>query len=345
MLKPMFPTSSKILITGATGFLGSYILRKLSSEGYKNIVCIKRPDSSLEMSIGITDVEWATGDIMDIGFLDEITKGVDIIIHAAAIVTFDPRSFKKMITTAMEGTANLVNAALCNGVSKFVHISSVAALGRRRKEETISEKNIFSKSKYDTTYGLSKFLAEQEVWRGHAEGLNTTILNPSMVLGAGKWHDSSVQIFKRVNDGLKYFPSGMTGWVDVRDVATVVFQSMTSQYNGERYIISSGNHTYQSIFEKIANHLHVHAPKQSLSSRMGNLLWRLESVRSWLLSQKPVITRETVVSMSAKSQYVNEKSVQELNLRYTTIEKTIEDTCEAFLSSYPKGIKSGILDI
>jgi nucleoside-diphosphate-sugar epimerase len=69
----------------------------------------------------------------------------------------------------------------------------------------------------------------------------------------------------------------MTGWVDVRDVATVVFQSMTSQYNGERYIISSGNHTYQSIFEKIANHLHVHAPKQALSSRMGNLLWRLES--------------------------------------------------------------------
>jgi dihydroflavonol-4-reductase len=345
MLKPMFPTSSKILITGATGFLGSYILRKLSSEGYNNIVCIKRPDSSMEMTSGIADVDWVTGDIMDICFLDEIINGVDIIIHAAAIVTFDPGNFKKMITTAMDGTSNLVNAALDNQVSKFIHISSVAALGRRRKEETITENNIFSKSQYDTTYGLSKFLAEQEVWRGHAEGLNTTILNPSMVLGAGKWHDSSAQIYNRVYDGLKYYPTGSTGWVDVRDVATAVFQCLTSQYNGERYIISSENHTYQSIFEKIANRLHVYAPKQALRSRMGNLLWRLESIRSWLLHQKPVITRETVVSMSAESYYVNEKSVQELNLQYTTIEKTIEDSCKVFLSSYPNGKKSGILDI
>jgi dihydroflavonol-4-reductase len=289
-------------------------------------------------------IEWVDGDIMDVCFLDDITKNVDIIIHAAAIVTFDPRSFKKMISTAMEGTANLVNVALDNHVSKFIHISSIAAIGRRRKEERISEKNIFSKSQYDTTYGLSKFLAEQEVWRGHAEGLNTTILNPSMILGAGRWQDSSVQIFRKVYEGMRYYPSGLTGWVDVRDVADAVLKSLTTDFNGQRYIISAENHSYQSVFEKIANILQVNPPASALKPRMSQIIWRLEALRSWILNKKPVITKETVESMSAHSEYNNKKSIEDLKLSYIPFEKTIEESCKVFLATYPNGLKSGILD-
>ena len=340
----MFAKSSKILITGATGFVGSYVLRKLTAEGYSNIICTRRVDSSLELTTGIEGFEWVDGDIMDVCFLDDITKNVDIIIHAAAIVTFDPRSFKKMISTAMEGTANLVNVALDNQVSKFVHISSIAAIGRRRKEERISEKNIFSKSQYDTTYGLSKFLAEQEVWRGHAEGLNTTILNPSMILGAGRWQDSSVQIFRKVYEGMRYYPSGLTGWVDVRDVADAVLKSLTTDFNGQRYIISAENHSYQSVFEKIANLLQVNPPISALKPRMSQIVWRLEALRSWILNKKPVIIKEMVESMSAHSEYSNKKSIEELKLSYIPFEKTIEESCKVFLATYPNGLKSGILD-
>jgi dihydroflavonol-4-reductase len=340
----MFAKSSKILITGATGFVGSYVLRKLTAEGYSNIICTRRVGSSLELTTGIEGIEWVDGDIMDVCFLDDITKNIDIIIHAAAIVTFDPRSFKKMISTAMEGTANLVNVALDNHVSKFVHISSIAAIGRRRKEERISEINIFSKSQYDTTYGLSKFLAEQEVWRGHAEGLNTTILNPSMILGAGRWQDSSLQIFRKVYEGMRYYPSGLTGWVDVRDVADAVLKSLTTDFNGQRYIISAENHSYQSVFEKIANVLQVNPPASALKPRMSQIVWRLEALRSWILNKKPVITKETVESMSAHSEYSNKKSIEDLKLFYIPFEKTIEESCKVFLATYPNGLKSGILD-
>lgn len=339
----MFSKSNKIFLTGATGFVGSYILRKLLLEGFTNIICLKRETSTSEMTEDTNSVQWVTGDILDVCFLDDITKGVDIIIHAAALVTFDPKSFKKMITTAMEGTANLVNVALDNRISKFIHISSVAAIGRKKQEDTISEKNIFSKSQYDTTYGLSKFLAEQEVWRGHAEGLNTTILNPSMVLGVGKWDDSSVQIFKRLYNGSYYYPTGMTGWVDVRDVAKVVCMCITEKFNGERYVISAENLTYKHVFETIAKHLDKKPPEKALSQRLSSILWRIEALRSWIMNKKPIITKETVKSMSVHSKYINEKSIQNFNIEYIPIEKTIEECCHIFLESIQKGEKHGIL--
>lgn len=341
----MFPKSSKILITGATGFIGGYILRKLSAEGYNNMICIKRSTSPMELVRNVDSVSWVTGDIQDICFLEEVANDVDIIIHTAADVSFDPRRFKQMLATSMAGTANLVNVALDNGISKFIHLSSVAAIGRRKKEETITEKDVFSKSQYDTTYGLSKFLAEQEVWRANAEGLNTTILNPSMVLGAGRWQDSSVQIFKKIFDGLRYYPSGMTGWVDVRDVADAVVRCLTPDLNGERFIISGTNGTYQSIFEKIAKHLNVSPPKKSLSNNMGQILWRLEALRSRILHQKPIITKETVISMSALSQYDNERSLLGLQMTYTPLDKTIAESSNAFLQSFPHGLNYCVLDV
>ncbi len=182
----MLSKTSKIFVTGSTGFLGSYIVRKLVSDGYIDIICLKRESSETELVDDIFErVHWVTGDILDIPLMEKLLEGVDCIIHAAAIVSHTANK-KKMLQTAIDGTANLVNIALSGNVKKFIYISSIAAIGRGKPVEHITEKQIFSHSKYDTTYGLAKFLAEQEVWRGHAEGLNVTILNPSMILGPGK---------------------------------------------------------------------------------------------------------------------------------------------------------------
>jgi dihydroflavonol-4-reductase len=339
----MLSSKSKIFITGATGFVGSYILRKLIADGQENIYCLKRKQSDFKLAADVAaKVHWVDGDILDIPSLEKHLCGMDIVIHAAAIVTFHTKNKKMLIETAMTGTANLVNVAMHCEVKKFIHISSIAAIGRRKKKEDIDEKLMFSHSEFDTTYGLSKFLAEQEVWRAHAEGLFTTILSPSMVLGAGHWENSSVQIFKKVYQGIKYFPEGVNGWVDVRDVAEAVSLAIKGDFNGERFIISAENIHYQNMFAMIAEQLKVKPPILKFNYLWSGIIWRLEAIRSLLLGSKPIITKETIVSTAVESYYDNKKSIRLLGINYRDMQITIKDSCDAFINSWPKGEKGAI---
>lgn len=334
----MLSQKSKIFVTGATGFLGSYIVRQLLADGYEDITCLTRSNSQKELTTDFYEkVRWIEGDILDVPFLIETLQGIDCIIHAAAIVTFSTKDKKKMIQTASDGTANLVNIGMDCGVQKFVHISSIAAIGRRKQEEDISEKMMFSHSKYDTTYGLSKFLAEQEVWRAHAEGLNVTILNPSMILGAGKWSSSSVQIFSKVKKGISYYPSGTNGWVDVRDVAKAAVMSVSAEYNGERFIISAENLPYQSIMQDIATELKVKGPEKKANLNLAGIVWRLEAIRSYITGKNPVITKETIQSTSVIARYDNTKSKEVLGLTYRPIKNCILESCQVFKATENKG--------
>ena len=328
----MLSINSKIFITGSTGFLGSNIVRLLIHSGYTNIVCLKRRESKMDLSLDFfNSVSWVEGDVLDIPFLIDTLEGFDCIIHVASIVTFSIKDRKKIIQVAKEGTANLVNIALGYNIKKFIHISSVAAIGRKKPVEIIDEKNIFSHSKYDTSYGLSKFLAEQEVWRGHAEGLNVTILNPSLILGCGRWGESSVQIFKKVYNGLQYYPAGITGWVDVHDVATAVINSMTMDHNGERFIISAENLSYKQVMNDIAQNLNVKGPQKVLNLTFAGIIWRIEAVRSYFTRTSPLISKETIYSTSVQSSYNNSKSKHKLEMTYRPLTKTINEVCSKFL--------------
>lgn len=332
----MLPTNCKIFITGATGFVGSYIVRRLLSAGYRDLYCLRREDSDLSAVIDIANaVKWMIGDILDVPILESHLKDMDVVIHAAAIVSFKTKNKKKLIETAMNGTANIVNISLGSDVKKFIHISSIAAIGRRKRKESIDEKSIFSHSEFDTTYGLSKFLAEQEVWRGQVEGLNVTILNPSMILGAGDWHKSSLQIYKKIFLGMKYYPEGVNGWVDVRDVAEAALLSLTQDHNGQRFIISAENVAFKSLFEKIADELKVKPPNKKVNYLLAGIIWRLEKIRSWITGSTPVITHETIKSTSVEANYDNSKSITQLGIKYRSLDKTISESCMIFRQSYP----------
>jgi nucleoside-diphosphate-sugar epimerase len=338
----MITQESKIFITGATGFVGSYIVKKIFNEGFKNITCLKRNTSSLVMLTELADrLNWVEGDMLDLPFLEDVLFDYDIIIHAAADVTFSTKNKKRVIETAMTGTANLVNAALFCNVPKFIHISSIAALGRKKLIDHVDEKVLFSHSPYDTTYGLSKFLAEQEAWRGHAEGLQMTVLCPSMILGASDWYSSSPKLFTKIFKGLKYYPLGTNGWVDVRDVAEAVFKAVSQDHNGKRYIISAQNLKYQDVFQKIAAQMNVVPPKQPITNFKGNIFWRLEKLRCWFTGGEPLYTKETFMSTSVASIYDNSKSIDELGMRYTVIDKTISDCVNAFNESQKSGLNYG----
>ena len=325
----------RIFVTGATGFVGSHIVALLLAEGYKNITCLTRRDVDPTFNgFDVAKVSWISGDILDSPLLEECLNDTDVVIHTAAMVTFSTENKKKQLEIARTGTANIVNASITNGVQKMIHISSVAAIGRKKQIEDIDEKVIYSHSKYDTTYGLSKFLSEQEVWRGHAEGLPVTILNPSMILGVGNWDKTSVQIFKKVYHGLPYYPAGTTGWVDVQDVANAALKSVKADYNGERFIISAENIPYEQVMSEIASHLQVKAPSKALSPALFGVAWRLEAIRSFFSRKPPVITRETIYSTSVQSHYDNSKSVRIMAMTYRPVSQTIQEVSKAFLQTY-----------
>lgn len=341
----MISKRDRIFVTGATGFVGSYIVRALIRDGYTNIICLTR---STEKDPFIADfaskVTWIKGDILDLPLLMGVLKDVDVIIHAAALVTFHTNKKKSLIATAMEGTANLVNVAIDNSVKKFIHISSVAALGRRKKYENINEKSIFNHTEYDTTYGLSKFLAEQEVWRAHAEGLPVTVLNPALVLGAGSWEKSSIKIFKRVLNGASFFPLGSNGVVDVRDIAHATILALSPEVDGERFIISAENISFKTLLDTIAQNLNVRKPKYSLTPILSSIIWRVYSILSWFQKKSPLLTRETAKSMSVTSLYDNSKSKDILGLTYRDIHDTLNETSQLFLKTYPKGSSYAVFD-
>ncbi len=327
---------SKIFLTGASGFVGNHVLRLLVDNDFTDITCLKRPQSDLsylgEACINICN--WVEGDLLDQALLEDCLSGQEVIINIAADVTFDLRHKKKLLRNARDTTSNLVNAGLYNRVGKLIHISSVAALGRRKKSETIDENNIFSHSQYDTTYGLAKFLSEMEIWRGHTEGLPATVLCPSMILGSGNFEKSSINIFKNIYEGQRFFPTGTTGWVSVEDVAFAVLKCLTGNFSGERFIISAENLAYKDIFGRIASSLKVKRPGIALSPLLGMILWRIEKFKSTFSDSPPLLTKETLQSTSVDSLYDNSKSIKLLGMQYSDMDKTIIESSMKFLQKY-----------
>ena len=243
-----------VLVTGGTGFLGSYIIKQLVEKGYA-VRAIRRSNkipSWIPKEI-FEKVEWIEGDVLDVVALEDAMEGVDTVIHSAAIVSFVKKDRKSMYQTNVDGTANVVNIALEKNIKRFVHISSVAALGRTAGGGHVNEEKKWEESKVNTHYAKSKYKAEVEVWRGISEGLNAVILNPSTILGYGDWHSSSCAIFKNIHEGFKWYTPGINGFVNVEDVATAAILLMESSITEQRFVVNGDNWSFKKLQDTIAD--------------------------------------------------------------------------------------------
>jgi nucleoside-diphosphate-sugar epimerase len=324
-----------ILVTGGAGLLGSELILQLIQKGCEvRAIYNKTPLPNFNSD----SVEQFQCDILDIIGLEEAMQGVDQVFHCAAIVAFEPSRKKEMFQINIEGTANVVNAALNMGIKKLVHVSSVAALGRLRENETVNETMNWNEETSNSIYGQSKYLGELEVWRGIGEGLEAIIINPVIILGKGDWKAGSSQIFKSVYDEFPWYSEGISGFVDVRDVARAMIALMESNISSERFIISAENRTYRDIFNLIANAFGKKQPHKKVTPLIAKIVWRLEAIKSRITGKKPLVTKETADTALATVQYDNAKLLQFLPLfKYRSIEETITDTCAAMQHQFNKG--------
>ena len=319
------------MVTGGTGVLGNYIVRRLLDDGYTNIEVFTRSGIKSDSEFANDErVIFTRGDIIELFPLTDSIEAADYVIHAAAMVSFNPRDFQMMKRVNVEGTSNVMNLSATLNVKKVIHVSSIAALGRSEKSNLITEKSRWVNSKYNSYYGVTKYLAEQEAWRSYVEGLSVAIVNPSLVFAKGDWNQSSLQIFQKVYDGLPFYPKGGTGIVDAKDVAEFIVRLLETEEEGERFILSAKNLSYKDIFTKMANEMDRKPPQKQAPKWMLSLLWRLEKVRCFISGANPLITRESVVSTAHQSNYDNTKSLSFEGFKYRKADETIEEYSKAY---------------
>ena len=244
------------LVTGATGLVGMHIVLDLLSKN-ETVKATYTKNSSFETINSLFDfynkkallkkIQWLEMDIEDISQVYEQLKKVDHVYHCAAIVSFSKKERTKMHNINVKGTLNIVNACLENKIKKLGFVSSVAAIGRKR-DGIYSENNSWIENGHNSFYAVSKYKAENEVWRGIQEGLNAVITNPGIIIGPSSWNRSSTSLFKKIYSGLSYYPSGTNGFVDVRDVASAHVLAMENKSsNGERFALAECDLWYKDI--------------------------------------------------------------------------------------------------
>lgn len=251
-------------------------------------------------------LKWLTASLDDI---DEVIglmqNSYDLIIHAAAKISFKKKDGPQMIEDNIHLTRNIINAAIKTGQKKIIHVSSIAALGRPSEDRPIRITDDWEESPYNTDYAKSKFHSEMEVWRGKEEGLNVLIVNPGIVLGYAQGSNSSRQVTEAATKGNPFIPAGSNGFVFVEDLVsrTLELSEYESSWN-QRYLMVSHNLDYEYLLNTIAKIYHTAPPKWKLYGTFFKLI--LAAVK--LLEKvgiQPNISSELLISTNKKSVYQN----------------------------------------
>ena len=319
-----------VLVTGATGFLGSELIRQLLLKGGK-VRALKRDSSVIPRILKNEEaIEWVNADILDYYSLEDAVQGITKVYHCAAFISFTRKDKKQMLKVNIEGTVNLLNVCVANNIEKFLHVSSVSAVGDSKKGELINETHHWEFGSGQSSYSVSKYESEMEVFRASAEGLNTVIVNPSIIIGKNAGSEGSEQIFDTIRKGLSYYPDGSFGYVAVEDVASAMIRLMESDISNERFIISAENWTYREFFTEIALQFGRKPPKIALQPWMLNAARLGKGILSALTGKNNSLSKDTVRTAFKKQNYSNEKIKKALNLEFRSIKDSISEICKSY---------------
>ncbi len=317
-----------ILVTGATGIIGAQILRELVRDN-KSVKAIKRASSDTSWTRDINDsVEWIISDVLDIINLDKAFEGVTHVIHCAAIVSFDNSSNRSMHTINIEGTKNMLALSQKHNIQKFIHISSVAALGKENNASVVTENTKWETFTLNTAYGVSKYLSELEVWRAQEEGLPTIILNPSVVIGPGNWNKSSVKLIKHVYSKSPFYFAGSLNYVDVRDVAKIATTFLFNKTEKEQYILNAGKTSYKIYFSLIAQAFNIKAPSLKISHTLAIFVASILGIVKFITGITSNINKEAALLNRLTNSFSSAKVEKELNYKFISVENSIKWACE-----------------
>lgn len=321
--------TQKVLVTGASGFIGANLCSALSSRGFK-VKALVRKTSKLN-NLKNLNIEYFLGDITDKASLYKAVEDCKIVFHTAAIVAMWKGKEKEQYKTNISGTKNLAEVALDAGVNKFVHTSSVATFGWRNDQNLIDE-NYHFKINPELTYNYTKFLAEQEIFKLVEKGLNAVILNPTIVIGPGDYNFHGGALIKNLKN--KKIPFYTDGGLNISYIEDIVEGHINAAFlgrTGEKYILGGNNLTIKDAFSKISEIVNVKPPKYKVPDWLILGLGKLFDLFSDISKVKPLISSNLTAYLGKYFWVSSEKAIRELNYKITPFEDAVKKTYEWYI--------------
>lgn len=336
----------KILVTGASGQLGKQIIYELNLRGIKPIAHV-RPTSETSY-IDSLGLEKRRADLRQPEGLDKLVEGVDLVIHTAAWVNFRQDRLTQFTGINTIGALNAYRAASSAGVKRFVHVSSVAAVGAVHRKQNghrhlsdilIREDSEFNLGHLRIPYIMTKRAAEEELKKAAAESSTELVtVNPSIIMGpsgTGDDHGKARRLFNRFI--MPDLPIRVN-LVDIRDVAPAVISALCRGRNGERYILAGDNITVKdlvlavsSIIGKVPHVLRIPRPVYDFTARAAVILAKL--MGKGKVSYYP----DLVKLLDYDWAYSYSKAREELGFRCRSIHTTLDELLtNSFVGTYLK---------
>lgn len=255
----------KVLVTGATGFVGSQLAAALVRQGHE--VRVLRRKTSSTIALEGLDLEHVYGDILEPETVQAAVQGCERVFHVAALSSYWRAKAQEVYRVNVEGTRIVMDACLKAGTPRVVHTSSAAAIGVRRDGRPADETQPFNPHEKTFAYAHSKHLAEQEVLKATKRGLQAVIVNPAAVVGPGD-HNliTGSMIVEMAKRSLPGCPSGGVCMVDIAAVVEGHLAAAERGQVGERYILGGENLTYRQITDIIADIVGRRAPAWTIPS-------------------------------------------------------------------------------
>lgn len=324
----------KILITGATGFVGSVLMPKLIKKfGLKSISAFVLPGDKVPLSWADQNIQTFYGDISDRDSVWKACKGQSHVIHLAGVISYWKKEREELIKVNRDGVRCIVDACLGCNVKRLIHLSSVGAIGFYKNGKLANETTPFNWPS-NFYYMTSKYQGQRIVEKAVRErGLQAIILNSASIMGPGdpNIHTPHNQLYETIYEKtlIGSFPGGLAV-VDVRDLAAIIIKALERGKIGEKYLIVGANLPYQNVIKIIGKY----AKRRVYPIRFPSSLFKaagfvLETI-SLLSKKKPLLTYAYGRLSGWYTYYSNEKSRKAFSHSYINIEKTIQDTCSYF---------------
>ncbi len=331
-----------ILVTGGTGMVGAHLLFKLIQSG-ESVRAIYRSKKAIQKTLRVfsyysedselllSKIDWVKADIANIPALEAAFQGVEKVYHIAALVSFDERYAKIMRAINIDGTATIVNLSVAFGVQKLCFVSSIASIAKSVQKPLIDEEDEFNLLTNNYSYAITKYGAEMEIWRGAQEGLDVVIVNPGVILGPGFWKENSGVLFAMIFKGSPFYTEGLTGFVGVDDVVSIMVKAMNSNLKSERFILVSENISFKTVLFYIADSLQKRRPKVKVNSFIAEVGWRLSLVKSIVTGSENSFSKHTAKSMNNKYYYNSEKVKKAFGFEFEKMEDVVKKTANVYI--------------
>ncbi len=286
-----------VLVTGATGFLGGYVARRLVASGRRVRALVR--DNSAGAALEQAGVETVRGDINDPPSLGAACRGASAVIHAAGLIAYSRAARREMERVNVEGAANVLAACENAGVERLLYISSVAAVGAGfTPDALLNEESPYTLGRYNLGYFETKREGERIVLEAARQGrIHGAAVNPASIYGAGDARKGSRGVHVRVARGaFRFIPPGGVNVIAIEDAVEGVCRALEAARNGERYILAGENLRIRDLHRLIAAEAGVAPPSVHLPAPMVRSMGRACSLLERLGGKGPFDSEAALAS-------------------------------------------------